>query len=236
MIPTPSEPLDLLVVATHPDDAEISVGGTILKLIGHEKKVGVLDLTNGEPTPHGTIERRAKETGAATETLGLHWRHNLGLPNRELVADLEAREKLASVFRITRPKLILAPYWEDAHPDHVAASQLVDAARFWAKLSKTDMPGERFHPPRLLYYFSVHLRIVERASFVVDISDQLDQKMNAIRCYESQVLEGRDETFPTVLDDIQARARYWGWTINSTFGEPLHSREPLGADVISMLC
>ncbi|VAX39605.1 N-acetyl hydrolase, partial [hydrothermal vent metagenome] len=129
----PSEPLDLLVVAVHPDDAEISVGGTILANIAKGNRVGVLDLTNGEPTPHGSVEIRKAETAAASKTLTLDWRGNLGLMNRSLQADLKSREALASVFRLTQPKIILAPYWEDVHPDHVAASQLVDDARFWAK-------------------------------------------------------------------------------------------------------
>ena len=133
------EPLDLLVVAAHPDDAEISVGGVILSSVAAGRRGGVLELTNGEPTPKGTVELRAAETAAATEVLGVTWRGNLGLPNRSLQADLPARQQLAEVFRLTRPAVILAPYWEDAHPDHVAASQLVDDARFWSKLSKHNL-------------------------------------------------------------------------------------------------
>ena len=152
-------PLDVLAVATHPDDAEIGVGGTLNCCQRQNLRVGVLDLTTGEPTPHGSLEIRARETAAASKELGLHWRQNLGLPNRSLEHTLEARRALATVFRLTRPKLILAPYWEDSHPDHLAASSLVDAARFWAKLSRTDMPGDPYVPPRVFYYFSIHLRI-----------------------------------------------------------------------------
>ena len=230
------EPLDLLVVAAHPDDAEISVGGVILSSVAAGRRVGVLELTNGEPTPRGTIERRAAETAAATEVLGVTWRGNLGLPNRSLQADLPARQQLAEVFRLTRPAVILAPYWEDAHPDHVAASQLVDAARFWSKLSKTEMVGERFWPPRLYYYFSIHLRIHPRPSFVFDISDCIDAKMQAISCYQSQVIEGRSTEFPTVLDDIRDCARYWGWSIGRNYGEPLMSREEIGVSALEVIC
>ena len=148
-----SLPLDVLVVAPHPDDAEIGVGGTLVCCQRQKLRVGVVELTSGEPTPHGSPEIRAAETEAATSVLGLDWRHNLGLPNRSLEHTLEARRSLASIFRLTRPRLILAPYWEDSHPDHVVASSLVDAARFWSKLSRTDMPGEPYHPPRILYYF-----------------------------------------------------------------------------------
>ncbi|MEE3284825.1 MAG: bacillithiol biosynthesis deacetylase BshB1 [Planctomycetota bacterium] len=230
------EPLDLLVVAAHPDDAEISVGGVILSSVAAGRRVGVLELTNGEPTPRGTVERRAAETAAATEVLGVTWRGNLGLPNRSLQADLPARQQLAEVFRLTRPAVILAPYWEDAHPDHVAASQLVDDARFWSKLSKTEMVGERFWPPRLYYYFSIHLRIHPRPSFVFDISDCIDAKMQAIGCYQSQVIEGRSTEFPTVLDDIRDCARYWGWSIGRNYGEPLMSREEIGVSALEVIC
>jgi LmbE family N-acetylglucosaminyl deacetylase len=123
--------------------------------------------------------------------------------------------------------VILAPYWEDAHPDHVAASRLIDDARFWAKLSRTDLDGEPFHPPKVYYYFSIHLRILERASFVVDVSETLEDKLRAVACYESQ-FAGKMETFPTPLDDLRGRARYWGWTIGKAYGEPFASREPIG--------
>ncbi|MEZ6067408.1 MAG: bacillithiol biosynthesis deacetylase BshB1 [Planctomycetaceae bacterium] len=225
----PQQPLDLLVIAPHPDDAEISVGGTILKCRSLGQSVGVLELTNGEPTPTGSVARRAAETAAATARLGLSWRANLGLPNRSLVADLAARRKLAEVFRLTRPAVILAPYWEDAHPDHVAASQLCDAARFWAKLSRSDLAGAPFHPPRIYYYWSIHLRIQPPPSFVVDISGHLEGKLEAVRCYESQ-LEHRSPEFPTLLDDIETRARYWGWAIHRPHGEPFASRESIGID------
>ena len=229
------EPLDLLVVAPHPDDAEISVGGIILKSVSQGQNVGILELTSGEPTPHGTLERRQNETQAATEVLGIGWRHQLNLPNRRLENDLSARRELAGIFRLTRPRFILAPYWEDAHPDHVAASALVDAARFWAKLSRSDLEGEPFHPLQVFYYWSIHLRIHPKPAFVMDVSSELEEKMKAISCYESQVRDGRDPTFPTVLDDIKDRARYWGWTIGKAYGEPLACREEIRVDDLRTL-
>src|SRR5438270_13919985 len=140
--------LDYLVLAAAPDDAEMGVGGTILGLKAQGATVGVLGLTSGEPTPYGSPELRAQEMAAATEILALDWRGNLGLPNRSLVADLEARRRLATSLRELRPRVLLTHYWEDSHPDHVAASALVDAARFWAKLGKTDMPGDPHFPQR----------------------------------------------------------------------------------------
>src|SRR5262245_44443456 len=158
-------PLDVLVVAPHPDDAELGAGGAILQYKADGYRVGVLDLTNGEPTPHGSPEIRAAETAAATKILGLDWRGNLGLPNRSLQPTLEARAQLAGVIRQLRPRLLFAPYWVDAHPDHAAAVELIEAARFWAKLTKSDLPGEPHHPAGIIYYNCVHLRLVEKPSF-----------------------------------------------------------------------
>jgi len=220
--------LDLLVIATHPDDAEISVGGLIALSIRQNLRVGVLDLTSGEPTPHGSLEIRAAETEQASTALGLSWRRNLGLPNRSLQPTLEHRRRVAEVIRETTPQLLLAPYWQDVHPDHVAASSLCDEARFWAKLSRTDMAGEPWWTPMLLHYFSIHLRIHPPASFVLDISSVIEAKMASVEAYQSQLRTGRSDAFPTVTDDIRDRARYWGWTINAAFGEPLVNRETLG--------
>jgi bacillithiol biosynthesis deacetylase BshB1 len=223
-----TEPLDVLVVAPHPDDAELGAGGTILKMLASGWRVGVLDLTTGEPTPHGSLELRAAETDRATEILGLSWRHNLGLMNRFLEPSLGARRKLAEVFRLTRPRWIMAPYWEDAHPDHVAATQLIEDARFWAKLSKTDMRGEPFHPERVFYYYCVHLKLVPQPAFVVDISDFCERKLEAIDCYQSQFVTGREQVQPGLIERLREEAGFWGRAIGVRFGEPIASREPLG--------
>ncbi len=220
--------LDYLVIAAHPDDAEIGMGGAIALLLSEGRQVGILDLTDGEPTPHGSPELRRRETESATAVLGVTWRQNLGLPNRALVADLPARHRLAGVIRQTRPRVLFAPYWEDSHPDHVAASALVDAARFWAKLTKTDLPGEPHYPERVLYYFSLHLRIHPRPAFVVDVSAHIETKMKALACYYSQFVAGRSQAPPTILDSIRDRDRYWGWAIGTLYGEPFASREEIG--------
>jgi N-acetylglucosamine malate deacetylase 1 len=227
-MPPAAPPLDVLVIAAHPDDAEISVGGTIVTSLKAGLQVGILDLTSGEPTPFGTLEKRQRETEAASRVLGVTWRQNLGLPNRKLQNDLDSRARIAEVIRRTRPRVILGPYPEDVHPDHVAASQLVDAARFWAKLSRTDLDGEPHWTPRLYHYWSIHLRIHPRPAFVIDISGAIEAKMQSIACYESQFTEGREPVFPTPLDDIRDRARYWGWAIHRAYGEPFASREDVG--------
>lgn len=220
--------LDYLVIAPHPDDAELGTGGTILLLKAQGARVGVLDLTDGEPTPHGTPEIRRAETEAASAVLNLDWRGNLGLRNRFLENSLDARHKLAGVIRELQPRFLLAPYWEDAHPDHVAASALVDAARFWAKLSKSDLPGQPCFPARIFYYFSVHLRLHVKPSFIFDITPHFETKTQAIACYRSQFIAGRPTTPPTFLDDLRDRARYWGWAAGTTYGEPILCREELG--------
>ncbi|MBL9122440.1 MAG: bacillithiol biosynthesis deacetylase BshB1 [Planctomycetaceae bacterium] len=228
--------LDLLVVAPHPDDAELGAAGTILCCKQNGLRVGVLDLTSGEPTPHGSLELRARETAAATNILGLDWRHNLGLPNRSLEPTLEARRQIAGVFRQQRPRWVLAPYWVDSHPDHVAATELIEAARFWSKLSKSDLPGEPHFPERILYYFCVHLRLVVPPALIVDISPYWDQKRAAIECYQSQFLTGRPAGVPTLVDRWRDQAAYWGSLIGTSYGEPLASREPLGISSLRDLC
>lgn len=220
--------LDILVIAPHPDDAELGAGGAMLKWKAEGLRVGVLDLTTGEPTPHGSSEIRARETAAATAILGLEWRGNLGLPNRSLQPTLEARAQLAGVIRQQRPRWLLAPYWVDAHPDHVAAIELVEAARFWAKLTKTDLPGEPHHPERIYNYYCVHLKLAPQPAFVLDISEVWEQKAAAIAAYQSQFVTGRPVDSPTFLERLRDEAAYWGKTIGVRYGEPFTCREPLG--------
>lgn len=220
--------LDALVIAPHPDDAELGMGGTILRLSQQGWKVGVLDLTSGEPTPLGSPERRRAETEAANALIGNPWRRNLGLPNRSLEPTLLHRRELAAVLREVRPRLLFAPYWEDAHPDHTAAAKLVEDARFWSKLSKSDIPGTPFHPSRILYYFSVHLRIVERPSLLIDISEQYEAKLAALRCYRSQLVDNQAAGERGVIEAVADRARFWGNLVGTRHAEPFASREPVG--------
>jgi bacillithiol biosynthesis deacetylase BshB1 len=225
---TETEKLDVLVVAPHPDDAELGLAGTILSMVAEGRRVGILELTNGEPTPLGTPEIRERETDEATRRLGIAWRGNLGLTNRSLEATLENRRKLAEVFRKIRPTLLFAPYWEDAHPDHTAATKLVEEARFWAKMGKSDMAGTPFHPARILYYFSIHLRIVERPSLLMDISQFTRQKRDVLEAYRSQIVDNQPPGVPGVIDRVMDRNRYWGIMAGVESAEPFASREPVG--------
>jgi bacillithiol biosynthesis deacetylase BshB1 len=227
--------LDALIVAPHPDDAELGAGGFIQRLKAEGGCVGVLDLTDGEPTPHGSVELRAEETRQATDILGIDWRENLGLPNRSLQPTLEARHQLAGIIRQTRPRVLLAPYWIDAHPDHAAATSLIEDARFWAKLTKTDIPGEPHHPQRIYYYFCVHLKQAIQPAFILDISAHWETKLAAIACYASQFIMGRSTAPPTFLDRLRDEAAYWGKLIGVPYGEPFASREPIGVRGLSGL-
>ncbi|MHB8864173.1 MAG: bacillithiol biosynthesis deacetylase BshB1 [Pirellulaceae bacterium] len=220
--------LDCLVIAPHPDDAELGAAGLILQLKAEGRRVGVLDLTDGEPTPHGSPALRRSETEEATRVLRLDWRDNLGLPNRSLQATLEARHQLASLIRHVRPTWLLAPYWVDSHPDHVAATQLIEDARFWAKLTKSDLAGAPHHPARIYYYYCIHLRLAPQPAFVLDISEHWDQKFAAIACYRSQFITGRSTESPTFLEQLRDAAAYWGRLIGVRYGEPFASREPVG--------
>lgn len=227
--------LDVLVIAPHPDDAELGMAGAILGCKAEGLRVGILDLTDGEPTPHGSLEIRARETAAATEILGVDWRENLGLPNRSLEPTLAARHRLAGIMRQTRPRWLFAPYWVDAHPDHVAATELVEAARFWSKLTKTDLPGAPHHPERVFHYFSIHLRLAITPAFVLDISPYWARKEAAIACYQSQFVTGRPTTPPTLLDRLRDFSAYWGHQIGVAYGEPFACREPLGMSTLQGL-
>jgi bacillithiol biosynthesis deacetylase BshB1 len=220
--------LDILVISPHPDDAELGVAGAILKFKSEGLRVGILDLTDGEPTPFGSPEIRARETAAASLVLDIDWRENLGLPNRTLEPTLDARHRLAGVIRQVRPRWLFAPYWVDAHPDHLAATQLVEAARFWAKFTKSDLPGEPHFPQRIYNYYCVHLKLAAQPAFILNITDYWDQKLAAIRCYHSQFIAGRPQTPPTFLDQLRDEAAYWGKSIGVRYGEPFTCREPIG--------
>jgi len=220
--------VEYLVVAPHPDDAELGMGGTMAGLLAGGRRVGVLDLTSGEPTPFGTPARRRREAAAASRVLGLTWRGNLGLRNRELEATLPARVRLAEAFRTLRPRVVFVPYWRDAHPDHLAATALAVQARFHAKLTRTRMRGEPHYPARLLFYYCTHLRTHADVAFVVDVSDGFGAKVRALECYRSQFYDGRGEQAGAVVEYVRDVNRYWGRMINREFGEPFAVQETLG--------
>ena len=219
-----------LVVSPHPDDAELGLGGTILKWkkAGHE--VCVVDLTSGEPTPFGTAEKRKEETKAASEILEIDQRVNLDLPNRYLPDGKENRLLLAEQIRLFRPDALFCPFPEDAHPDHTASARLTEGARFYAKYTGLDLKGEPHYPFQLFYYFCLHLRMMPPFSFLIDISNEFDSKIEAVRCYRSQFIDNPNNRF--VFEVLEAQNRHFGSLIRKKYAEPLFTREALQGDAL----
>ena len=224
----------VLVVGPHPDDQELGMGGTIALLARDGHDVLVLDMTDGEPTPFGDPETRAREAARAAEFLSIGptpvRRLQLGLRNRFVAHTIEARHAVAGVMRAHRPDIVFLPYFEDAHPDHIAVTRIVEDARFDAKLTGVAMPGDGgappFHPPRMIYYFCTHLRLVPQPSFIVDISGVLDVRSRAVAAYASQFEKNpKNRGVPAM---VEQQARYFGSRIGAEAGEPFYVREPIG--------
>lgn len=214
-----------MVIAPHPDDAEIGMGGTIAQLIKNGHSLVVVDLCDGEPTPFGSPEIRAKETQQASQILGIQNRINLGLKNREIFDTAESRNLLAGKIREYKPKVLFAPYWDDAHPDHYQAFQLSVSARFYAKFVKSELPFQPYFPRKMLHYCSLHLRAKVQPSFIFDISSTAHVKMNSLRAYHSQFLANPNNK--SALDSIEIESRFWGVQAGMQYGEPFICREQI---------
>ena len=226
--------LDLLVVAAHPDDAEISVGGTLLHLARAGRKVGVVDLTRGEMGTRGTASDRARETEAANAILGLSIRHNLELPDSRVEATIEARERLAAIVREHQPDVLLAHHVDDLHPDHRKAGELARAAWYLSGLSRlaSNAKASPAHRPKRLYHFMGHVPF--EPTFVVDIGPVWEDKVRLVRCYASQLVPAdsrdRGEHFlfgADILARMETKARTYGERIGVRYGEPLLHLGPL---------
>jgi len=213
----------ILVIAPHPDDAELGMGGTLVKLARQGHRVHILDMTNGEPTPHGSPEIREREWTEAAKVLGVE-RSNLGLKNREVQHTIEARHALAAVIRKHKADWLFVPYPLDAHPDHMAVTRIAEDARFDAKLSKSTIPGEPYHPKRIIYYFCTHLRMNFTPNFCIDVSDTMDTKLASVACFKSQFV-GPSNFVPDMVKTI---AGYFGSRIGTPYAEPFYTHEMLG--------
>lgn len=220
----------ILVAGPHPDDQELGMGGTIARLARQGHDILLLDMTNGEPTPHGSPEQRETEWNHARDILdqgtGNVSRRLLGLKNREVQHTLEARHLTAGVIREHRAQVVFLPFFEDAHPDHKAVTRIVEDARFDAKLTKTDLPGEPCYPRWMIYYFCTHLRWVANPTFCLDISEQMDTKVKAIEAYETQFVI--PEKNRKVLGWLKEFNGYMGSRIGTRYAEPFYTKEPLG--------
>jgi len=217
--------MNVLVVGPHPDDQELGMGGTIARLAAEGHDVLLLDMTDGEPTPHGDPATRAREAARAAEILGVR-RRLLGLPNRRVEHSIEARHLVAGVIREHRAEMVFTPAMPDAHPDHVATTRIVEDARFDAKLTKIDLPGEPIYPRRLIYYYCTHLLTVPQPSFLVDISGYEAVKRDAILAYETQFVIPQANR--RIVEWLDASGRYFGSRIRTAAAEPYSVLEPLG--------
>ena len=223
--------LDILVMAAHPDDAELSCAGTILKHIAAGKKVGIVDFTRGELGTRGTPEIRLQESADATKILGLHARENIGIRDGFFRNDEETQLKLIEVIRKYQPEIVLANALEDRHPDHGKGAQLAIDACFLSGLRQIktgDLPAWR---PAQVYHY-IQDRYLE-PDFVVDISSQWDQKEAAIRAFKSQFFDPNSAepasyiSSPDFLNFIQARAMEMGHKIGVKYGEGFQSQKTL---------
>ncbi|OXM88039.1 bacillithiol biosynthesis deacetylase BshB1 [Paenibacillus rigui] len=178
-----SNSLDILIFGAHPDDAEIGMGGTIVKHTSQGYRVGICDLTYAEMSSNGTVETRQEEAAKASDVLGLALRSNLGLPDRGLWIGPEPIASITREIRKHKPRIIFAPYWEDRHPDHIACSKLVQEAVFNAKLRKYEPDTEAHNVEQTYFYF---INDVVEADLLVDISDVHQQKMDALKAYRTQ--------------------------------------------------
>ncbi|MDH5477012.1 MAG: bacillithiol biosynthesis deacetylase BshB1 [Nitrospinota bacterium] len=218
--------VDVLVVGAHPDDIEMGFGASVAMLTQKGHEVAFLDLTNGEPTPFGDPETRKSEATKATEILGACQRITLDLPNRELMDTVEARHKVAQVYRMLKPKLLFIQKGADAHPDHMAGSQVATKARFDAKLTRTNMHGEPFYPSRVFGYLSSHLKIHVKPAFILDVSETFPKKLEAVLTYKSQFAAANREEI--ILKHLEEVGAYYGRLIGADYGEPVFCDEEIG--------
>ncbi len=232
-------PIDLLAIAAHRDDAELTCGGALIKAAKQGRRTAVLDLTRGEMGTRGSAELRAREASRAAEVLGLAQRENLGLPDASIVNDPPTRELLVRAIRRLMPRVVIAPALQGRHPDHRVTAQLVRDACFIAGLAKVAPDVAGFRPHKVVHCLS-YRQDFARPSFVVDISDEFEQKMDAIRCYDSQfgAVAQAGEVYPNgepLYDVVRHYAAYYGTLIRRRYGEPYLTIELMRVDDLASL-
>ena len=235
--------LDVLVFAAHPDDAELSMGGTIAKLTHHKHKVGIIDLTRGELGTRGTAETRQKEAFKASIVLKTEVRENLDIPDGNIQRSKENMLKIVKEIRKYKPKIIFAPYFNDRHPDHIHASQLVKEAMFASGLPKVVIKDKgvslaAYRPEKLFYYMQTY---TFKPTFIIDISKYFKTKMDAVKAYSTQFYDPKSsepETFisnPDFLNYIESRAKFYGFQIRKNYGEPFFCEEDIELDLSNFM-
>jgi N-acetylglucosamine malate deacetylase 1 len=231
--------LDLLAIAAHPDDVELTCGGTLLKMAQAGYKTGILDLTAGEMGTRGTPETRAKEAAAAAKILKVKYRGTLGVPDSDVHASRPHKLRLASAIRELRPRTVIIPYWEARHPDHYNASALCYEGCFLAGLKQLPIAGEPFRPHKILYSTAF---TIARPTFVVDISGQFAQRRKAILAFASQFgprsASKKSKVFLAIdrlEEEMNQLARHYGEMIGVRYGEPFLQKEMMKVnDVVEM--
>jgi len=234
------EALDVLAVVAHPDDAELICGGALLKSRARGERTGILDLTRGEMGSQGTAELRAQEAQAAGEVLGLDARRNAALPDARLRNTQEARETVAGILRELRPRIVITHWIEGRHPDHRAAAELAYDSSFLSGLKNYPAQGDPFRPMKVIHALSFREEPT-KPTFVVDITDQMEKKLDAIAAYGSQfggaVQAG--EVFPgggrALVDQVRAHAARVGSMIRVEYGEAFWTRETVEAPTLGSL-
>ena len=223
--------VDLLAIAPHPDDAELLCAGTLIKAADRGHTTAVLDLSAGELGSRGSREQRRKEAEKATAVMGLAMRRTLGLPDGALQNDTESRRRLVEVVRELRPRTVIIPYLEGRHPDHSVASALAYDACYLSGLRNYPAAGDPHRPTKVLYAMA-YREHTPKPTFVVDISDTFERKLEAIRCYSSQFegVQAMGELFPADVpfyDLVRLQHAHYGSLIRRAYGEPFWTRETL---------
>jgi bacillithiol biosynthesis deacetylase BshB1 len=223
--------VDLLCIAPHRDDAELTCGGTLIKAVDDGYRVGVLDLTQGEMGTRGSAELRAQEAETAAHVMGLSLRENLGLPDAGIENTRETRERLVTMLRKLQPRTVIIPARVGRHPDHRLASELARDACFLSGLARY-APDSPKHRPFKVLFVQTYREDAEKPTFVVDITAQFDRKLRAIKCYGSQFDDTiqAGEVFPNgepLYDIVTHQAAHYGSLIRCRYGEPFVTDETM---------
>lgn len=224
--------LDILAIAAHPDDIEITCGGFLIKMSGLGRAVGALDLTRGEMGSFGDENDRDSEASEAAKVMGLRYRANLGMNDSAVEVNQANKLQIASVIRATRPELVILPHWEQRHPDHAACHRLGYDACFLAGLKKIEIDGEPYRPRKIIYvtYFKN-----ADYSFLVDISEQFERKCSAVAAYRSQFddPENARRIFQPGIDIFEfmrVRGRQLGQLVGVEYAEAFTIKEQMLID------
>lgn len=232
-------PVDVLAIAAHRDDVELTCGGTLIKQARRGQRTGIIDLTQGEMGTRGSAELRAREAETAAGILGVAVRENLGLPDAGIENTPTTRRELARMLRMLKPRVVIAPAPRGRHPDHRVAAQLIRDACFLAGLAKLDADSAPHRPHKVLHAIAYREDHV-KPTFVVDISAEFDVKLEAIRCYASQ-FDGAaqaGEVYPTgesLYDVVRHQAAHYGSLIRCRHGEPFFTYETMRVDDVLAL-